>query len=187
MRGGEEMKKIIGVAMVSLLVVTSTAFALPFATTKSSTKTTVKAVPAPPALSAAPARVMHSGDAGKWGLGLSGGMPSARYNFSDDARGYGGISFASAAGASTFNLMLAGDADLTRISGNEVNMGGAFYLNSTAGATTWTGAITCGVDAKLNPGLVVEFKVWPISITSAAGTTTFSILGVGTVGAHIYL
>ncbi|GEM_PF-4860612 len=183
------MKKIMGVAMVSLLVVTSTAFALPFATTKKAApKATVKsAVPAPPALSAAPARMMHSGDAGKWGLGLTGGMPSARYNFSDDARGYGGISFSSAAGASTFNLMLAGDADLTRISGNEVNMGGAFYLNSTAGATTWTGAITCGVDAKLNPGLVVEFKVWPISITSAAGTTTFSILGAGTVGAHIYL
>lgn len=183
------MKKFIGMAMVSLLVVSSTAFALPFATTKKAApKPTVKkAVPAPPALAAAPARVMAANDAGKWGLGLTGGMPSARYNFSDDARGYGGLSFSSAAGASTFTLMLAGDADLTRISGNEVNMGGAFYLSSTAGASTWIGAITCGVDAKINPGLVVEFKVWPISITSAAGTTTFSILGTGTVGAHIYL
>ena len=183
------MKRFIGMAMVALLVVSSTAFALPFATTKSSApKTTVKkTVPAPSALAAAPTRVMSANDAGKWGLGLSGGLPSVRYNFSDDARGYGGLSFSSAAGASTITLMLAGDADLTRISGNEVNMGGAFYLNSTAGASTWTGAITCGVDAKINPGLVVEFKVWPISITSAAGTTTFSILGAGTVGAHIYL
>ncbi|MCX5749267.1 MAG: hypothetical protein NTZ10_03370 [Candidatus Saganbacteria bacterium] len=128
-----------------------------------------------------------TGDSGKLGVGFYGGTPTLRYNFSNDARGQLGVGFASAAGTSVFTLLLAGDVDVTKISGNEVNIGGIFNLTSATGGSTWTAAFTCGVDTKINQSLVLELKVWPVSVTSLANTTTFSIFNTATIGAHLYL
>ena len=130
-----------------------------------------------------------AGDSGKLGVGFWGGIPTLRYNFSNSTQGQLGLSFTSGGGASSTTLLLGADTNVAKISGNAVNLGGAFYLTSAAGGSAWTAALTCGVDAMIAPSVVLELKVYPISLSGASGggSTTVGILSFTTVGAHLYL
>ena len=130
-----------------------------------------------------------AGDSGKMGLGFWGGIPSLRYNFSDHSSGQLGFSYTSGGGTSVTNLLLGGSVDVMKISGQEVNMGCDFYLTSTAGTSTFSASLTTGVDVKIAPSIVLELKVYPVSIwgATAGGTTSLGIFDFTTVGAHIYL
>ena len=130
-----------------------------------------------------------AGDSGKMGAGFWGGIPTLRYNFSNSTQGQLGLSFSSGGGTSITTLLLGADTDVAKISGTAVNMGGAFYLTSAAGGSSWTAALTCGVDAMIAPSVVLELKVYPITLSGASGggSTTVGILSTATVGAHIYL
>ena len=130
-----------------------------------------------------------TGDSARLGVGFWGGIPTLRYNFSNSTQGQLGLSYLSGGGASVTQILLGADTDVARISGTAVNLGGAFYLTSAGGGSAWTAALTCGVDAMIAPSVVLELKVYPISLSGASGggSTTVGILGFTTVGAHIYL
>ena len=130
-----------------------------------------------------------AGDSGKMGVGFWGGTPTLRYNFSNSTQGQLGLSYSSFGGASFTTILLGADTDVAKISGTAVNLGGVFSLTSAAGGSSWTAGLTCGVDATIAPSVVLELKVYPLTLSGASGggSTTVGILSTATVGAHIYL
>ena len=130
-----------------------------------------------------------AGDSGKLGVGFWATTPTLRYNFSDHSSGQLGFQYASGGGTNGTNILFGGDVDVMKISGHEVNMGCDFYLTSAAGVSTFSASLTTGVDVKIAPSIVLELKVYPISLWTASGggSTSLGILDFTTVGAHIYL
>jgi len=129
-----------------------------------------------------------NGDSGKLGIGFWSTTPTLRYNFSDHSSGQLGFQHTSGGGTSTTTLLFGGAVDVMKISGHEVNMGCDFYLTSTGGASAFSASLTTGVDVKIAPSIVLELKIYPISIwnTAGGGSSTVGILDFTTVGAHIY-
>ena len=164
------MKKILGVALVMALLLTSAGFA------------------------AAPAAV----EAGKIGWGMFGGTPTMRYNFSNSMSGQLGLNYStcSAAGA-TGSLSILGSMawDIMKIGANTATSGVMLNYSSNAGNTPNNNITTVswilGVETNLNSSLVVGFTVRPISYMSAAfggATTTYmDFLNAAYVSAHIFL
>lgn len=163
------MKKILSIALVMTLLISSAAFAAKSAT----------------------------GNVGKIGYGMLGTTPTLRFNINDGLSGQVGLNYVtcSTAGAAG-QLTILGEMawDVMTIGQNTATSGVLLNYVSNAGNASNVNSTTVswalGVETNLNPNLTVGLLVFPISYTSvSAGATTtwMSFLNTATLTGHIYL
>lgn len=159
------MKKVFAMAIVMALVIASAGFAAPAASSAS--------------------------DANKTSWGFIAGTPTIQYNFTKDFSGQFGFTYTSASGGSTTTFLVEGSNTLMNVGSNDFTLGGLLTYGSFGGGTSWTANFTCGVRNKLNSNVELQFLIYPIAISNTsfggASSSTTSILGGATIGAHLYL
>ncbi|OGC11280.1 hypothetical protein A3K48_01995 [candidate division WOR-1 bacterium RIFOXYA12_FULL_52_29] len=161
------MKKLISVITVLLLIA---------GLSVSANAQVKKASPATKALQMQADSGSGSGSmAGKMAVGTLGGTPAMKFHFNDDLMGTIGASFTTGNASTTFIIGKV-DYNLNSISNVQTGIGGYFSTFSTGGASITTFGGTWGMKTMVQPNLCVGADIIVLSITSAGGANTTSIL-----------
>ncbi|MBU1867637.1 MAG: hypothetical protein KKD13_04095, partial [Candidatus Margulisbacteria bacterium] len=136
-----------------------------------------KASPATKALQmqAAAGSSSSSSMAGKMAVGCLGGTPAMKFHFNDDVMGTIGASFTTGNASTTFIIGKV-DYNLNSINNVQTAVGGYFSSFSAGGASVTTFGGTWGMNTMIQPNLCVGADIIVLSITSAGGANTTSIL-----------